>query len=250
MKKAVFNFNTTYTTLPQEFFAKVRPQPIASPDIIIVNDALATSIGLDLSDLNKKDQAELFAGNQLPEGTTPISQAYAGHQFGYFNLLGDGRAHLLGEHLAPDGHRYDIQFKGSGATPYSRNGDGKAALGPMLREYIVSEAMHHLGIPTTRSLALVSTGEDIVRETVLPGAILTRVASSHIRVGTFEFAAHLRDEQAVEILMDYTIQRHYPELIGSENKGIRINQGRHGKTGSAHCPLDACWFYSRCDEYR
>ena len=144
---------------------------------------------MDFSSLNNEEQADLFSGQQIPKGSAPFSQAYAGHQFGHFTILGDGRAHILGEHLSPNGNRYDIQFKGSGRTPYSRGGDGKAVLGPMLREYIISEAMHYLGIPSTRSLAVVGTGESVRRETNLPGAILTRVASSHIRIGTFEFAA-------------------------------------------------------------
>jgi uncharacterized protein YdiU (UPF0061 family) len=224
MKDCGFSFETTYTTLPKQFFTEVRADTVISPDVIILNSKLAESLGLNFSGSTKKEQAELFSGNQLPEGSTPFSQAYAGHQFGYFTMLGDGRAHVWGEHITPAGIRFDIQFKGSGRTPYSRSGDGKAALGPMLREYVISEAVHHLGIPTTRSLAVVTTGEPVVRETILPGAILTRVASSHIRVGTFEFAANQLDRKDVELLMNYTIHRHYPDLLESENKALNFIQ--------------------------
>ena len=221
---AIFNFDTTYMTLPEKFFAKSKLELVGSPGIVIVNDDLPCSLGLDFSNLNDAEKAALFSGAQLPEGATPFSQAYAGHQFGHFTILGDGRAHVLGEHVSSDGARFDIQFKGSGRTPYSRRGDGKAVLGPMLREYIISEAMHHLGIPTTRSLAVATTSETVMRETSLPGAILTRVASSHIRVGTFEFAAAQGDKELVFAILDYTIQRHYPELIGSRNKAVALIQ--------------------------
>ena len=197
MKHCGFQFDNTYLNLPGFFYYRLDPSPVPKPKLIILNEDLATSIGLDFTKLSKKDQSALFAGNSLPKGSEPFSQAYAGHQFGYFTMLGDGRAHLLGEHITPDKKRLDIQFKGSGRTPYSRRGDGRAALGPMLREYIISEAMHHLGIPTTRSLAVVTTGERVIRETPLPGAILTRVASSHIRIGTFEFVADQRDESLI-----------------------------------------------------
>jgi protein adenylyltransferase len=224
MTNCGFNFDTTYTSLPEHFFTKINPDPIASPDVVIINNALAESMHLDFSRLNDNEQAALFSGNQLPEGLTPFAQAYAGHQYGHFTLLGDGRALVWGEHVIPDGTRFDIQFKGSGATPYSRRGDGKAVLGPMLREYIISEAMHHLGIPTTRSLAVTSTGEPVLRERALPGAILTRVASSHIRVGTFEYAAATRDRNAITSILDYTIQRHYPDLIDNSNKALALIQ--------------------------
>ena len=223
MKTCGFNFDTTYiAALPPPFFTKLKPQPAANPAIVMVNEALAASIGLDFSDLSEKERADLFSGNQLPENSTFFAQAYAGHQFGHFTLLGDGRAHLWGEHVTPAGKRFDIQFKGAGRTPYSRNGDGKAALGPMLREYIISEALYHLGIPTTRSLAVVTTGEPVMREEVLPGAILTRVASSHIRVGTFEFAATRQDKDSLQALLDYTINRHYPEFKDSKNKALSL----------------------------
>jgi len=217
-----FNFDTTYISLPEQFFTELRPDAVRQPRMVLLNDVLAAEIGLDLSSLNEKEQAGLFSGDQLPEGATPFAQAYAGHQFGHFTMLGDGRAHVLGEHVTPEGERLDIQLKGSGRTPYSRRGDGKAALGPMLREYVISEAMDHLGIPTTRSLAVVTTGEEVMREGALPGAILTRVASSHIRVGTFEFAARHGGKESVHALMDYTIRRHYPELIDSENKALDL----------------------------
>ncbi len=222
MKKCGFNFDTSYTALPEYFYSASTPETAPAPNIIIVNSQLAESLGLTLSNLADKELAELFSGNQLTEGSNPFSQAYAGHQFGHFTILGDGRAHLLGEHITPEGNRVDIQFKGSGRTPYSRRGDGKAVLGPMLREYIISEALHHLGIPTTRSLAVATTGESVRRETVQTGAILTRVASSHIRVGTFEFAAYRQEDDAVQALMEYTIQRHYPELAESKNKAVAL----------------------------
>ena len=222
MKSCNFHFDTTYTQLPACFFSISQPVAVASPKIVIVNHNLARSVGLDFSHLSDQEQAQLFSGNQLPEGSTPFSQAYAGHQFGHFTLLGDGRAHVWGEHITPNKDRLDIQFKGSGRTPYSRRGDGRAVLGPMLREYIISEAMHHLGIPTTRSLAVITTGEAVMRESILPGAILTRLASSHIRVGTFEFAATQKAQQAVLAIMNYTLQRHYPDLIESENKAVAL----------------------------
>lgn len=190
--------------------------PVKGPRLVVFNDRLASELGLDPDALHESG-AELFSGNRLPEGADPIAQAYAGHQFGHFTNLGDGRAILLGEQITPRGLRVDIQLKGSGQTPYSRRGDGRAALGPMLREYILSEAMHSLGIPTTRSLAVAATGEQVFREEVLPGAILTRVAASHIRVGTFEYAAALGDRPVLDALLAYTIRRHYPELVEAEN---------------------------------
>ena len=217
-----FQFDTTYATLPPTFYTEGAPAPAHNPGIVVVNQALADEMGLDLSSLDPNAQAQLFSGNVLPPGAAPFSQAYAGHQFGNFTLLGDGRAHMWGEHVTPKGQRLDIQFKGSGRTPYSRQGDGKAALGPMLREYIVSEGMHHLGIPTTRSLAVVTTGQPVIREALLKGAILTRVASSHIRVGTFQFAAYQRDKDALTALLDYTIARHYPDLAEAPNKAVAL----------------------------
>ena len=217
-----FNFDTTYTSLPKQFFTRLQPDHVEYPRIVNINYKLAEEIGVNLNSTTQKDLSNLFSGNDLPDGSTPLSQAYAGHQFGYFTMLGDGRAHLLGEHITPNGIRLDVQFKGSGKTPYSRSGDGKAALGPMIREYLISEAMHNLGIPTTRSLAIITTGQEVKRETLLPGAILTRLASSHIRVGTFEFAANHENKDLLEALLDYTIKRHYPEVLDYPNKAIGL----------------------------
>jgi uncharacterized protein YdiU (UPF0061 family) len=212
IEMAGWRLEHSYARLPQLFFSDVRPTPVAEPRLVIFNRAAADTLGLDSEALDGPAGAAIFAGNTLPEGARAIAQAYAGHQFGHFTGLGDGRAILLGEQITPSGQRCDIQLKGSGRTPYSRGGDGRAALGPMLREYIVSEAMHALGIPTTRSLAVVSTGEPVYRETPLEGAILTRVAASHIRVGTMQWAAAHRDEGALRALSDYTRARHYPQL--------------------------------------
>jgi len=186
-----WNFDHSYAHLPAAFFARVAPVPVAKPECWVMNQPLAHSLGLDPGALQEEPGLRMLAGNWQAPGTQPLAQAYAGHQFGHFTFLGDGRAHLLGEHRTPDGRRVDVQLKGSGPTPYSRRGDGRAALGPMLREYLISEAMHGLGIPTTRSLAVLGTGENVYRERLLPGAILTRIAQSHLRVGTFEFAAAL-----------------------------------------------------------
>ncbi|MFS0841040.1 protein adenylyltransferase SelO [Paenibacillus sp. 1P03SA] len=210
-----WNFDNSYARLPDIFFTKTNPAPVASPDIVVFNDALASALGLNGRALQSKEGTEVFAGNRIPEGAEPLAQAYAGHQFGHFTMLGDGRAVLLGEQLTPAGGRLDIQLKGPGRTPYSRRGDGRAALGPMLREYIISEAMHGLGIPTTRSLAVVTTGEPVYRETELPGAVLTRVAASHLRVGTFQFAAKWGSAGDLQALADYTLQRHYPEAAAA-----------------------------------
>ncbi len=222
MTAAGFHFDNTYARLPETLYTKLAPAPAAAPEIVILNDRLAAGMGLDFSGMNAEEQAALFSGNALPEGAEPLAQAYAGHQFGSFTMLGDGRAHVWGEHITPDGGRFDIQFKGSGRTPYSRMGDGRAALGPMLREYLISEAMHALNIPTTRSLAVVKTGEDVARETMLPGAVLTRVASSHIRVGTFEYAAARQDIELLQTLVDYTLERHFPALAEQENKALAL----------------------------
>jgi uncharacterized protein YdiU (UPF0061 family) len=212
-----WRFDNSYARLPETFYAQIRPIPVQAPRVVLLNYALAESLGLDLRTLSEDEAAQLFSGNALPDTAQPVAQAYAGHQFGNFTMLGDGRAILVGEHLTPDGGRVDIQLKGSGRTPFSRRGDGRAALAPMLREYIISEAMHALGIPSTRSLAVVTTGETVMRETPLPGAILTRVAASHIRVGTFEYVVRSEGVEGVKILADYTIQRHYPELIEADN---------------------------------
>src|ERR1700682_350565 len=208
-----FPFENTYTALPANFFARVAPTPVTSPRLIKLNRRLAIHLRLDPDRLDSPEGAEILAGKRVPDGADPIAMAYAGHQFGHFvPQLGDGRAILLGEVIDADGVRRDIQLKGSGPTPFSRRGDGRAALGPVLREYIVSEAMAALGIPTTRSLAAVVTGENVLRETPLPGAVLTRVASSHIRVGTLQFFAASSYTGAVRRLADHVIGRHYPPL--------------------------------------
>jgi uncharacterized protein YdiU (UPF0061 family) len=217
-----WRFDHSYARLPEAFFSHAGPTPVRAPRLVLFNHALAGLLGLSAGVAGDADLAALLAGNVLPEGALPIAQAYAGHQFGHFTMLGDGRAVLLGEHIAPDGRRFDIQFKGSGPTPYSRRGDGRAALGPMLREYLVSEAMHALGIPTTRSLAVVATGEPVRREEMLPGAILTRVASSHIRVGTFQYAAARRDSEGLAALVAHCIARHDPDLAGDPAPALRL----------------------------
>ncbi|MBG30924.1 MAG: hypothetical protein CMI31_13135 [Opitutae bacterium] len=217
-----FHFDNTYLDLPEALYSKLSPVPVTQPEIVILNLPLATEMGLDFSGMSPDEQAALFAGNVLPEGAEPLAQAYAGHQFGHFTTLGDGRAILLGEHFTPAGQRMDVQFKGSGRTPYSRGGDGRAALGPMLREYVISEAMHALKVPTTRSLAVVATGEQVHRETDLPGAILTRIACSHLRVGTFEYAIMQQDKEMMRSLVDYTLDRHFPSIEDTANKALAL----------------------------
>ena len=212
----------TYAELPQLFHTRAAPTPVREPRLVVFNTPLAVVLGLDAEALETSSGAAVFAGNALPDGAQPRAEAYAGHQFGHFTALGDGRAILLGEQVTPDGSRFDIQLKGAGQTRYSRRGDGRAALGPMLREYIVSEAMHALGIPTTRSLAVVTTGEPVYREEVLEGAVLTRVAASHIRVGTMEWAAAHRDEAAMRALADYTRRRHYPEVADADDSNAAL----------------------------
>ena len=222
MTDSSLRLESTYANLPEIFYTRLSPVPVSKPKVVIFNQKLAEEMGLDLTHFNEQQKADLLAGNLIPEGCTPFAQAYAGHQFGNFTMLGDGRAIILGEHLSSSGKRFDIQYKGSGRTPYSRGGDGRAALGPMLREYIISEAMHSLGIPTTRSLAVVSTGETVYREDELPGAILNRIASSHIRVGTFQFAALHQEKTISQSLMDYTIDRHFPESKDHGNKALAL----------------------------
>ena len=217
-----WHFDNTYSKLSDTFKEKVKPTPVHSPELVVLNDRLAKDLTLDFSKVEKKDLSQIFSGNTLPEGSSTLAQAYAGHQFGHFTMLGDGRAVLLGEHLVNNTNRFDVQFKGSGRTSFSRSGDGRAVLGPMLREYIISEAIHALKIPTTRSLAVVKTGEKIVRENLLPGAILTRVASSHIRVGTFQYIAAKQNINDLNTLVDYTINRHYPEIKSSKNKALDL----------------------------
>nr|WP_263323706.1 YdiU family protein [Neobacillus sp. Marseille-Q6967] len=221
-KKSGWNFDNSYARLPKVFFSNTNPTPVSAPELVKINEPLAAALGLNVEELKSEDGAAVFAGNSIPEGATPLAQAYAGHQFGHFTMLGDGRAVLIGEQITPQGDRFDIQLKGSGRTPYSRGGDGRAALGPMLREYIISEAMHALGIPTTRSLAVVTTGEEITRETYLPGAVLTRVAASHLRVGTFQYAARWGSIDDLRALADYAIKRHYPAIEKAENPYLSL----------------------------
>ena len=210
-------FANTYARLPQRFYARVDPTPVAAPRLIQLNTALAAALGIDPEALATPEGVAILAGNRIAAGSEPLAIAYAGHQFGHFvPALGDGRANLLGEVLARDIQRYDIQLKGSGPTPFSRRGDGRAALGPVLREYLVSEAMHALGVPTTRALAAVTTGQTVVRDTVQPGAIFTRVAASHIRVGTFQYFAARGDTDGVRTLADYAIARHYSQTAGPD----------------------------------
>ena len=217
-----WHFDNSYSKLSKTFKEDIKPTPVHDPELIILNQELAKNLNLNFSGIDKKKLAEIFSGNSLPDGTNSIAQAYAGHQFGHFTMLGDGRAVLLGEHLVNKNQRFDIQFKGSGRTSFSRGGDGRAALGPMLREYIISEAINALKIPTTRSLAVVKTGEKVVRENLLNGAILTRVASSHIRVGTFQYIAATQNTEDLNTLVDYTIDRHYPEIKSSKNKALDL----------------------------
>ncbi|WP_342417790.1 YdiU family protein [Paenibacillus sp. FSL R10-2782] len=219
-----WNFDNSYARLPEILYTRLKPTPVRLPKLVILNDPLANSLGLNGATLRSNNSAAVLAGNEVPKGAVPLAQAYAGHQFGHLNMLGDGRAVLLGEQITPLGERVDIQLKGSGRTPYSRRGDGRAGLGPMLREYIISEAMHALGIATTRSLAVVTTGESLIRETEQPGAVLTRVAASHLRVGTFQYIAALGNAQDLRALADYTLQRHYPEAYGGENRYLFLLQ--------------------------
>ena len=222
MNKINWNFDNTYFNLSEPFREKINPSPVKKPEIILLNNDLAKLLNLDFSKISNSELSNIFSGNLLPAGSNSIAQAYAGHQFGHFTMLGDGRAILLGEHVSQSNKKYDIQFKGSGKTAFSRNGDGRAALGPMLREYIISEAMNALKIPTTRSLAVVKTGELIQREKALQGAILTRVASSHIRVGTFQYIAARQKNDELKTLLDYTIDRHYPEIKNSNNQALDL----------------------------
>lgn len=209
----LFHFDNSYHRLPDDFFRRCDPTPVSAPRLLKFNDALAEELGADLSGCDAQTLAAIFSGNVIPEGAEPVAMAYAGHQFGGFApQLGDGRALLLGEVIDRNGQRRDIQLKGAGRTPFSRGGDGRAPLGPVIREYLVSEAMHALGVPTTRALAAVLTGDTVMRDDVLPGAVLTRVAASHIRVGTFEYFAARGQHERVRQLADYVIHRHYPAL--------------------------------------
>ncbi|MBA6413425.1 YdiU family protein [Parahaliea sp. F7430] len=219
-------FNNSYAHLPNVFFSSLSPTAVTKPSLIRVNEALATELGIDPNWLASDEALAILAGNRVPEGAEPIAAVYAGHQFGHFNpQLGDGRAILLGEMLSSEGRRFDIQLKGSGPTPYSRGGDGRSPLGPVLREYLISEAMHTLGVPTSRALAAVASGDTVMRDSPLPGAILTRVASSHIRIGSFEYFAARKDYQALETLTRYTLERHYPDRLHSDNPALALLEG-------------------------
>lgn len=221
-----FCFDNTYARLPEHFYARLDPTPVAAPRLVKVNVELARELGLDAEALKSEEGVEVLAGNRVAQGAEPVALAYAGHQFGHFvPQLGDGRANLLGELVGRDGVRYDVQLKGSGRTPFSRGGDGRAALGPVLREYIVSETMAALGVPTTRALAAVTTGERVLRDTALPGAVLTRIAASHLRVGTFQYFAARRDTEGVRMLADYAIARHYPESALAEQPYRALIEG-------------------------
>jgi uncharacterized protein YdiU (UPF0061 family) len=231
-------FDNTYARLPERFYARVSPTAVGEPRVIRVNVALAQLLGLDPEALNSAEGAAFLAGNVLAAGSEPIALAYAGHQFGGFvPQLGDGRAILLGEVVGSDGQRRDIQLKGAGRTPFSRRGDGRAALGPVLREYVVSEAMAALGVPTTRALAAVTTGEVVFREERLPGAVLTRVAASHLRVGTFEYFAARKDHEALKLLTSYALQRHFPNSVAGKNPALTLLENVIAR----HAALVARW---------
>ena len=231
-------FDNSYARLPQRLYARLTPTPVRRPRLVKLNVALAEALGLEATWLASAEGTAVLAGNHVPAWADPLAMAYAGHQFGHFvPQLGDGRAILLGETLGRDGTRRDLQLKGAGRTPFSRRGDGRAALGPVLREYILSEAMHALGIPTTRALAVVATGEPVVRETVLPGAVLTRVAASHLRIGTFEYCAARGDHEALTLLVEYALARHYPTLQGSPTPALALL----GAVREAHAALVARW---------
>ena len=217
-----FNFDNTYIKLPEELFSTVAPTPVKQPILVFYNNELGEDLGIDRENNSETEIAELLSGNKLPAEAASLAQAYSGHQFGNFTTLGDGRAILLGEQITPQGKRYDVQLKGAGITPYSRSGDGRATLSSMLREYIFSEALHALHIPTSRSLAVVATGETVFREEAQQGGVLTRVASSHIRVGTFQHARQFTSEETQKALTSYTIERHYPHLKESQNPALDL----------------------------
>ena len=220
--KINWNFDNSYSRLSDVFKENIDPVSVKNPELVILNEDLAETLELNFSKISRNELSSLFTGNSLPNGSNSIAQAYAGHQFGHFTMLGDGRAVLIGEHITSRNKRYDIQFKGSGKTSFSRSGDGRAALGPMLREYIISEAIHNLNIPSTRSLAVAKTGEKIIREKPLKGAVLTRVALSHIRVGTFQYIAARENIKDLKILLNYVINRHYPQINNSKNKALQL----------------------------
>ena len=218
-KSQIFQFDNTYINLPKNFYQKIKPVPVKKPHLLKLNHELSNYFNLDIDSLKSNLGISILSGNKVPANTTPLAMVYAGHQFGNFvDQLGDGRAVLLGEIIARNGKRYDLQLKGSGQTIFSRQGDGRSPLGPVIREYIMSEAMHYLGIPSTRSLSIISTGEVVKRERIEPGGILVRISSSHIRIGTFEFFRARKDFVSVKKLADYTIKRHFPEILSSKNK--------------------------------
>ena len=217
-----FRFEHSYQSLGDAFFERRDPEPAKHPHVVLFNQALAENLGLPSDAVPEEEWAKYLSGSILPPGSSPIAQAYAGHQFGGFTILGDGRAILLGEHITPDGRRVDIQLKGGGISRYSRRGDGRATLRAMLREYLISEAIHHLGIPSTRSLAVTTTGLPVYRERVHEGAVLTRIAASHIRVGTFEYVKHMLDDTALHKLVSYTLHRHYPDIPEGPNPGLTL----------------------------
>ncbi|MCS6901103.1 MAG: YdiU family protein [Myxococcales bacterium] len=220
------SFDNSYTRLPDRFYVRVRPKAVPQPAWLVVNEPLGELLGLSPEELRSPELLDTLAGNRILPGSEPIALAYAGHQFGGFvPRLGDGRALLLGEVIGKDGKRRDVQLKGSGPTPFSRGGDGRAALGPVLREFLVSEAMHTLGVPTTRALAAVLTGELVYREQPLPGAVLTRVAASHLRIGTVEYFAYQRDREALALLVEHALARHYPERVGAEEPALALLDG-------------------------
>ncbi|MGL5752360.1 MAG: protein adenylyltransferase SelO [Paraclostridium sp.] len=231
------NFNNTYTNLPEEFYSKIELSPVKSPSLVILNNSLADDLGIDIDTLKSMEGIDILSGNKKAENGAYIAQAYAGHQFGHFTMLGDGRAVLIGEIVTPKGEIYDVQLKGSGKTPYSRRGDGRAAVAPMLREYIISEAMYGLGVPTTRSLAVIKTGEKVYREDIKQGAILTRIASSHIRFGTFEYARRFCDKEELKALADYTIDRHFKDIVDNSDKYINLLE----EVIKLHASLVAKW---------
>jgi len=226
IKVSGWKFDNSYSRLSDKLFTRIKPQKVDAPELVLFNEELAREMGLKSSEKQGLNGAEVFSGNAIPPGAEPIAQAYAGHQFGHFTMLGDGRAHLLGEQICPSGKRVDVQLKGSGRTPYSRMGDGRATLYSMLREYLISEALQHLGIPSSRSLAVALTGEQVPRERLHPGAVLTRISSSHIRVGTFEYIRQFVDEDHLKSFFHYTVRRHYPELengISSQGDNLEID---------------------------
>jgi uncharacterized protein YdiU (UPF0061 family) len=219
-------FDNSYARLPEQFYTRQAPVPVAAPGPIRVNRQLAEALGINVNWLNSEAGTQVIAGNTVPSGSEPLASVYAGHQFGGYNpQLGDGRAILLGEVLSVEGRRFDLQLKGSGRTPYSRGGDGRSPIGPVLREYVVSEAMHRLGVPTTRALAAVTTGDKVQRDSLLPGAVLARVASSHIRIGSFQYFAARRDIDSLKLLSDHVIERHYPNATNSDNPILAMLEG-------------------------